>query len=136
VLAFSLSVHLTTQKGVKHMAKRSSGFNLSATIPEFQKSHPGVAAKDALAAVKKAHPAQKIKEGTFKATFYKLAGGGKRKVVTRRMPVRAVEGGGGNRAESIMRAGLQFIRLAGGVGAAREQLVGLKELIETAKAVE
>jgi len=118
------------------MAKRSSDFNLSATIREFQKSHPDVSATDALAAVKKAHPSQKIKEGTFKATFYKLAGDGKRKVVKRRKPVPVVAGGGGNQAESIMRAGLHFIRLAGGVGAAREQLVGLAELIETAKAVE
>jgi len=93
-------------------------------------------ATDALAAVKKAHPSQKIKEGTFKATFYKLAGGGKRKVVKRRKPVRAAAGGGEIYAESILRAGLTFIRLAGGVGAAREQLVGLAELIETAKAVE
>jgi hypothetical protein len=95
------------------MAKRSLGFNLSATIREFQKSHPDVSATDALVAVKKAHPTQKIKEGTFKATFYKLAGGGKHKVVKRRKPVRAVAGGGGVYGESIMRAGLTFIRLAG-----------------------
>jgi hypothetical protein len=118
------------------MAKRSSGFNLSETIREFQKSHPSVSAKDAFEAVKKAHPGQRIKEGTFKAVFYKFASGGKRKVVKRRKPMRVMAGGGGNYAESIMRAGLTFIRLAGGVGAARDQLVDLKELIETAKAVE
>ena len=35
-----------------------------------------------------------------------------------------------------MKAGLNFIVLAGGVEAARERLVGLEELIETVKAVE
>jgi hypothetical protein len=118
------------------MAKRSSDFNLSATIREFQQSHPDVAATAAFEAVKKAHSSRKIKEGTFKATFYKLAGSAKHKVVKRRKPGRVVAGGGAVYGESIMRAGLTFIRLAGGVGAAREQLVGLAELIETAKAVE
>jgi hypothetical protein len=127
--------HLTTQEEVNHIAKRSSDFNLSETIREFQKSHPSVSATDALAAVKKAHPAQRIKEGTFKATFYKLAGTGKRKLVKRRKPLRGVAGGGGDHAESIMRAGLTFIRLAGGVEAARERLVGLEALIEAAKEV-
>jgi hypothetical protein len=118
------------------MAKKSTGFNLSAAIREFQKSHADVSATDALQAVKKAHPSQKINEGTFKATFYKLAGSGKRKVVKRRKPGRGISGDVGNHSESIMKAGLQFIRLAGGVEAARERLVGLEELIETAKAVE
>ena len=68
------------------MAKKSEGFNLSATIREFRKSHRGVPATAALAAVKKAHPNQKINDGTFKATFYKLAGGGKKKSVRRRKP--------------------------------------------------
>jgi hypothetical protein len=35
-----------------------------------------------------------------------------------------------------MEAGLHFIRLAGGVEAARERLVGLEKLIETAKEVD
>jgi hypothetical protein len=35
-----------------------------------------------------------------------------------------------------MRAGLTFIRLAGSVDAAREQLAGLKDLIETARTVD
>lgn len=47
------------------MAKKSEVFNLSATIREFQKSHRGVPATAALAAVTKAHPKQKINEGTF-----------------------------------------------------------------------
>lgn len=117
------------------MAKMSEGFNLSAVIREYHKSHKSVSAKDALEAVKKAHPSQKINEGTFKATFYKLSGGGKRKTVRRPKPARVVAGGN-NHAESLMKAGLHFIRLAGGVEAARERLVGLEELIETAKMVE
>lgn len=88
----------------------------------------------ALEAVKKAHPNQRINEGTFKATFYKLAGGGKRKVVRRPKPGRVVPGHGSS--DHLMKAGLHFIRLAGGVEEARERLVGLEALIETAKAVD
>ncbi|HEV8003994.1 MAG TPA: hypothetical protein VGP63_29280 [Planctomycetaceae bacterium] len=84
-------------------------------------------------AIKKAHPSQKVNEGTFKATFYKLTGGGKRNV-KRRKPGRVVAGHGSS--EHIMQAGLHFIRLAGGVEEARERLVGLEALIETAKEVE
>jgi hypothetical protein len=113
------------------MAKRAS-FNLSETIREYRKAHRGVKATDALAAIKKAHPNQKINDGTFKATFYKLAGGGKR-TVRRRKPGRVIAGHGSS--EHIMQAGLHFIRLAGGVEAARERLVGLEALIETAKEV-
>jgi hypothetical protein len=97
------------------MAKRSADFNLSATIREFQKSHPDVAATAALAAIKKAHPAQRIKEGTFKATFYKLAGDGKKKTVMRRKPVRVghdmvvIE----NRVIAIVRAAKELIALTG-----------------------
>jgi hypothetical protein len=115
------------------MAKKGS-FNLSQTIRDFQKSHRGVAATAALAAVKKAHPSQKINEGTFKATFYKLAGGGRRKVVKRRKPGAVFPGHGSG--DHIMTAGLHFIRLAGGVDQARERLVGLDALIETAKEVD
>jgi hypothetical protein len=116
------------------MAKRSADFNLSATIRDFQKNHPDVAATAALDAVKKAHPAQRIKEGTFKATFYKLAGAKKHKVVKRRKPGHVVPGHGS--ADHMMKAGLHFILLAGGVEQARERLVGLEALIETARAVE
>jgi hypothetical protein len=115
------------------MAKKSDGFNLSATIREFQKSHRGVPATAALAAVKKAHPNQKINEGTFKATFYKLAGA-KKRTVKRRKPGRLLPGHGS--PDHIMSVGLHFIRLAGGVEAARERLVGLEQLIETAKEVD
>ena len=57
-----------------------------------------------------------------------------RKVVKRRKPGRLVTGNGS--ADHIMKAGLHFIVLAGGVEAARERLVGLEELIEAAKQVE
>jgi hypothetical protein len=115
------------------MAKRGS-FNLSQTIRDFQKSHRSVAATAALEAIKKAHPNQKINEGTFKATFYKLAGDGRRTVVKRRRPGAIFPGHGSS--DHIMKAGLHFIRLAGGVEQARERLVGLEALIETAKAVD
>src|SRR5271154_5501074 len=97
------------------MAKKSEDFNLSATIREFQKSHRGVPATAALAAVKKAHPSQKINEGTFKATFYKLGGGGKKKSVRRRKPGSVIPGHGSPDHIMIMSVGLHFIRLAGGV---------------------
>jgi hypothetical protein len=116
------------------MAKKTDGFNLAATIREFKKSHRGVPATAALEALKKAHPRQKINEGTFKATFYKLASNGKTKTVRRRKPGRLVPGHGS--ADHIMKVGLNFILLAGGVEAARERLVGLEELIETAREVE
>jgi len=116
------------------MAKKNDGFNLSATIREFQKSHRGVPATAALAAVKKAHPSRKINEGTFKATFYHLASNGKKKSVRRRKPGSVTPGHGS--ADHIMKAGLNFIMAAGGVEAARERLVGLAELIETAREVE
>jgi hypothetical protein len=119
----------------ERMAKRSTGINLSEVIREYQKGHPAVLANDALEAVKKAHPRQKINEGTFKATFYKLAGDGKRKKsVIRRRPSKLA--GGGADGEAVMRAGLNFIRLAGSVENAKERLAGLKELIETARAVD
>jgi hypothetical protein len=115
------------------MAKRSNGFNLSETIREFRKAHRGVSANDALSAVKKAHPGQKINDGTFRATFYKLAGNGKRKKsVMRRKPGRGASNGG----DDTMRAGLTFIRLAGSIESAQEQLTGLAKLIETAKAID
>jgi hypothetical protein len=99
---------------------------------------PSISAADfsafwALTQLGAAHPNQKINDGTFKSTFYKLASGGKRSV-RRRKPGRFVAGNGS--ADYIMSVGLHFIRLAGGVEEARERLVGLAELIETAKEVE
>jgi hypothetical protein len=115
------------------MATKGS-FNLSQTIRDFQKSHKGVAATAAFEVVKKAHSGQKINEGTFKATFYKLAGGGKKKSVRRRKPGSVIPGHGS--PDHIMKAGLHFIMAAGGVEAAKERLVGLEELIEAAKKVD
>jgi hypothetical protein len=115
------------------MAKKGH-FNLSQTIRDFRKGHGSVSARNAFEAVKKAHPSQKINEGTFKATFYKLVGGGKRKVVKRRKPGSVYPGHGGS--DHIMKAGIHFIRLAGGVEQARERLVGLEALIETAKEID
>ena len=115
------------------MAKRSNGFNLSATIREFRKGHRGVSANDALAAIKKGHPTEKINDSTFRATFYKLAGDGNRKKsVKRRRPGRGPRSDG----DAAMRAGLTFIRLAGGVENAQDQLANLRTLIETAKAID
>jgi hypothetical protein len=102
------------------MAKKTT-FNLSETIREFQKGHRGVSAKDAFEAITKAHSSQKIKVGTFKATFYKLAGSGKRKVVKRRKPVRVghdmvdIE----NRVLAIVRAAKELIALTGDSKAAK-----------------
>jgi hypothetical protein len=117
------------------MAKKSNGFNLTSAIRDYRKSHRGVSAKHALEGIKKSHPSAKINDGTFKSTFYKLAGIGKKKTVMRRKPHGAVAGGY-DHAETILKAGLTFIRLAGGVESARERLVGLEELIEAAKAVD
>ena len=116
------------------MANKSEGFNLTQTIRDYRKAHRGVSAKDAFEAIKKAHPSQKINQSTFLATFYKLASGGKNNVVKRRKPRPVVAGNGSG--EHIMKAGLHFVVLAGGVNAARERLVGLEELIEAAKKVE
>jgi hypothetical protein len=116
------------------MVKKSAGFNLSEVVRQYRQAHRGVSAKNALEGIKKAHPSQKINEGTFKATFYKLEGGGKRKVVRRHKP-RAIAAHNGN-SDHIMKAGLDFIRLAGGLEQARERLAGLTALIETARAVQ
>jgi hypothetical protein len=62
------------------------------------------------------------------------AKGLKRRVVKRRKPGSVIAGHGS--AGHIMKAGLHFIVIAGGVEQARERLVGLAELIEAAKEVE
>jgi hypothetical protein len=116
------------------MAKKANGFNLSETIRDYRKSHRGASAREAMDAIKKGHPDQKINEGTFKSTFYKLAGSGGKRSVRRAKPTRG--GRGGDSSNEVMRAGLTFIRLAGSVEAAKERLAGLKDLIETARSVE
>jgi hypothetical protein len=117
------------------MAKKSNGFNLSETIREYRKSHRAASARDAMEAIKKSHPDQKINDGTFKSTFYKLVGNGRKHSVRRAKPMRG-RGRGGDVSSEVMRAGLTFIRLAGSVEEARQHLAGLKDLIETAKSVE
>jgi hypothetical protein len=53
--------------------------------------------------------------------------------VKRRKPGRVLSGHGA--PDHNMKVGLDFIRLAGGVEQARERLVGLEALIETAKEI-
>jgi hypothetical protein len=117
------------------MPRKNESFNLTEVIREYRKSHRGASANGALEDVKKAHPGERINEGTFRTTFYKLSGsaGGSTKTVTRRKPR---HGGGGDNGHEVMKAGLTFIRLAGGVEKAKERFMSLTELIETAKAVE
>jgi hypothetical protein len=117
------------------MARKSESFNLTEVIREYRRSHPGSTANAALQDVKKSHPGERINEGTFRTTFYKLSGSGGKRTVTRRKPRRGSRGGNGD-SDMVMRAGLTFIRLAGGVDNAKERLASLNELIETAKAVQ
>jgi hypothetical protein len=103
------------------MAKKTQGFNLSEVIREYRKSHGDASAKDALEAIKKAHPSQKINEGTFKSTFYKLASGGKKKVLKRRKPGRVGSGVAGieNQVLAVIRAAKELIALTGDSEAAK-----------------
>jgi hypothetical protein len=112
------------------MAKRKD-FNLSETIRDFQKTHRGVKATEALAAIKKAHSDQKINDSTFKATFYKLAGGaGKRGKVRRLKP------GRNGAAHDGLTAALRFVREVGSLDAAKAQLETVGKLIAVAKEVD
>ncbi len=81
-------------------------------------------------AVKKAHPDQKINDGTFKATFYKLAGGGTRRKVLRLKPRR------NGSAHDGLTAALKFVREAGSFEAAKAQLGSVAKLIAVAKEVD
>jgi len=110
------------------MAKRKD-FNLSEIIRDFQKAHKGTKATEALAAIRKNHPSQKINEGTFKSTFYKLVGGGKSRKVRRLKP------GRNGAAHDGLTAALTFVRACGSVEAARQQLDSVSKLIAVAKEV-
>jgi hypothetical protein len=110
------------------MAKKRE-FNLSETIRDFRKAHRGAKATDALAAVKKAHPSQKINDGTFKATFYKLAGGGARRKVRRLKP--SANGSGDH-----LTAALKFVRECGSLDTAKAQLAAVGHLLEVAREVD
>jgi hypothetical protein len=111
------------------MAKKRE-FNLSEVIREYRKSHRGTKATDALAAIKKAHSDQKINDGTFKSTFYKLAGSGKPRKVRRLKPSRngVVHDG--------LTAALKFVREVGSLEAAKAQLDSVTKLIAVAREVE
>jgi hypothetical protein len=123
-----MEIHLRNLKG-KGMAKKKE-FNLSEIIREYRKAHRGTKATEALAAIKKAHSDQKINDGTFKSTWYKLAGSGKGRKVRRLKP--SANGSGGLHFEMA----LAFVRNIGSVAAAKEQLDAVAKLIEVAKEVD
>ncbi len=106
------------------MAKRKD-FNLSETIREFRKTNPKANAREAFEAISKT-AGQKINEGTFKSTFYKLVGSSKR-TVRRRRPGR---GGAGDATGGVIGTALAFIRSAGGIEAAKQVLSELEALRE------
>jgi hypothetical protein len=105
------------------MAKRKD-FNLSAAIREHRKANPNHTARDAFEAISKS-AGHKLNEGTFKSTFYKLAGQGKRRVVRRRKP-----GAGAGDGAGIIAQALGFIRSAGGIQAAKQILAELEAVKE------
>ena len=109
----------------EHIAK-AKAFNLSEAIRKHREANPSHTAKEAFEALSKS-AGQKINEGTFKSTFYKLAGQGKRRVVRRRRP--------GPRHDASENAGivahaLAFIRSAGGIEAAKQVLAELEAVKE------
>jgi hypothetical protein len=97
------------------MVKRSE-FNLSEAIRAFRKGSPKSTAKEAFEAIKK-DQSQKINEGTFKSTFYKLSSEGKRTVKRRKPSGLAHENGA-----SLISHAMGFIRSAGSIAKAREAL--------------
>jgi hypothetical protein len=115
----------TISKTGGNMAKRKE-FNLSETIREFRKTHPKTNAREAFEAISKSS-GQKINEGTFKSTFYKLVGGGKRRTVRRAKPLRR---GAGDGAGNVIGAALIFIRAAGGIPQAKQVLMDLESVKE------
>jgi hypothetical protein len=107
-----------------HMAKRSD-FNLSEAIREFRKIDPKANAKKAFEVISKTAP-KKPNEGTFKSTFYKLAGA-KKRTVRRLKPGRARGGadGGGIIAQATL-----FISMAGSIAKAKDILTELEAFKE------
>lgn len=101
------------------MAKRKD-FNLSEVIRKHRTANPNHTAKEAFEAIGKS-AGHKINEGTFKSTFYKLAGEGKRRVVRRRKP-----GASSGNGPGIVAQALGFIRSAGGIEEAKQILVELE----------
>lgn len=107
------------------MAKKKD-FNLSEVIREHRKANPNHTAKEAFEAIGKS-AGHKINEGTFKSTFYKLAGQGKRRVVRRRKPGASAGAGDG---VGIIAQALGFIRSAGGIEGAKQILAELEAVKE------
>jgi hypothetical protein len=105
------------------MAKRKD-FNLSETIREHMKANPKQSAREAFEAISKT-AGGKVNEGTFKSTFYKLKGSGKR-TVRRRKPMRGASDGAGG----VIGTALAFIRAAGGMEQAKQVLSELEAVRE------
>lgn len=118
--------------GVSSMAKsRAEAVNKSQAIRDALSAHPEKSPSEVAELLK----AKGLKlNAKYVSTIKSNAKAKRLKVVKRRKPGHVVPGDGS--AEQIMKAGLHFILLAGGVEAARERLVGLEELIEAAKQVE
>jgi hypothetical protein len=108
------------------MAKKKD-FNLSETIRQYRKSNPKATAMQALEAITKSS-GQRINEGTFKSTFYKLVGQGRGKgrVVRRRKPGR----GGATDGPGVITSATAFIRAAGGIEQAKRILAELEVVRE------
>jgi hypothetical protein len=106
------------------MAKRSE-FNLSEAIREYRKGHPKATANEALEAVSKTAP-KKINAGTFRSTFYKISGQGKRRTVRRKKPGR---GGAGDSGGGIIAQALAFVKSAGGIERAKQALAELEQAV-------
>jgi hypothetical protein len=106
------------------VAKRKE-FNLSEAIREHRKSNPKHTAREAFEAISKTAP-WRVNEGTFKSTFYKLAGS-KKRTVRKLKPGRAGRGSG---AGDVIATALAFIRSAGGIAEAKQVLAELEAVRE------
>ena len=124
MLGFAPTSTISIQRR-ENMAK-AKAFNLSEAIREHRKANPKHTAKEAFESLSKS-AGHKINEGTFKSTFYKLAGQGQRRVVRRRKP--GALGAAGQGAGIIAHA-LAFIRSAGGLEAAKQVLAELEAVKE------
>jgi hypothetical protein len=113
------------------MAKsKKEAVNKSQAIRHALQAHPEKSPSE----IAEALQAKGLKVNAQYVSTIKSNAKAKKRVVKRRKPGHLVPGHGSG--DHIMKAGLQFILLAGGVEAARERLVGLEELIETARKVD
>lgn len=123
------------------MAKKPD-FNQSAEIRSIlQKLGDDAKFRDVFAKLQTSHKGYRFNENSCMQAFAvarKKLGIKKGRRVKRVMRPRAVARriSGENHGQDVMKAGLTFIRLAGGVENARKRLAGLEELIETARAVQ